>query len=126
MIALLLAAALLAAGVVTALLRLSPPGAPVSRKVTIEPAGAVRAPMGRFVWGRLEGAERFRIELADQGGSLIWTATTADTVLPPPRELEFDANRLYRWRVTTFFADGLSLESDEESFQVLLPPGGDR
>ncbi|MFH1277233.1 MAG: hypothetical protein ABIK65_02500 [Candidatus Eisenbacteria bacterium] len=126
MIVLLLAAALLAAGLVVALLRLTPPGAPAARRVSIEPSGAVRAPMEFFVWRRLEGAERFRLELTARDGSLLWTATTTDTILQAPRGLEFDPTRIYRWRITSTFADGLTLAADEETFQVLPPPGRDR
>ncbi|MBM3320701.1 MAG: hypothetical protein FJY73_08520 [Candidatus Eisenbacteria bacterium] len=122
------AAALLLAGAavllvlaVVLLARVRAPGPVVGRKYLLSPIGPVGA-ADAFVWNRPNGAERFFLEVMDQDGMLLWSQATRDTMLPCPGGLGFSANRIYRWRVTYTFADGVSLPTNDETFQVLSPP----
>lgn len=122
------AAALLLAGAavllvlaVVLLARVRAPGPVVERKYLLSPVGPVGA-ADAFVWNRPKGAERFFLEVMDQDGTLLWSQATRDTVLLRPGGLRFSANRIYRWRITYTFTDGVSLPTNDETFQVLSPP----
>ena len=78
----------------------------------------------RFTWKRPRGAAKFYVELFDQDGTLLWSQSTADTTLPLPDRLGLSTNRVYRWRVTYTFADGVSLPTNDESFMLAPGPAG--
>jgi hypothetical protein len=84
-----------------------PTGQPVHREtpselgvapVPVSPVGAagdVRA----LVWRRVPGADRYRLTLYGAEGSVLWRATTADSLILLPDSVAFQAGELYLWRV---------------------------
>jgi hypothetical protein len=118
---LLAGAAVLLVLAVVLLAKVRAPGPVVERKYLLSPVGPVGA-ADAFVWNRPRGAERFFLELMDQDGTLLWSQATRDTMLLLPDGLGFSANRVYRWRITYTFADGVSMPTNDETFQVLSPP----
>ncbi|MFH1681032.1 MAG: hypothetical protein ABIH26_10350 [Candidatus Eisenbacteria bacterium] len=120
---LLASAALLLLLAVVLLSKIRAPGPVVEKKYLVSPIGPVHA-ADEFVWKRPRGAERFFLELMDQDGTLLWSQSTRDTTLALPDGLAFSTNRVYRWRVTYTFADGVSLPTNDESFQLLSGPRG--
>lgn len=121
---LLFGAAALLLLVVLVLARLREPGPASERKYLVSPVGPV-AHADAFVWKRPKGAVRFFVELLDQDGTLLWSQTTRDTTLALPGSAALPPNRVFRWRVTYTFADGVSLPTNDESFQ-LTRSAGDR
>jgi hypothetical protein len=120
-VALLLAAtAALLVALILFLARARPRGPVTGKKYLASPVGTV-AGVDRFVWNRPKGAVRFYLELFEQNGTLLWSQATADTTLALPARLGLSTNRVYRWRVTYTFADGVSLSTNDESF--MIPPG---
>jgi hypothetical protein len=122
---LLFGAAVLLALLIVVLARLRAPGPSVGAKYLVSPVGPVPQ-ADAFVWKRPKGAVKFFFELLDQGGTLLWSQTTRDTTLLLPTDLMLNSNRVYRWRVTYTYADGVSMPTNDESFQVSPPPRGAR
>jgi len=118
---LLFAAAALVLLLVGLLTRLRAPGPVTERRYLVDPVGPVEGPVERFVWKRPEGAVRFYLELREQDGRLLWSESTADTTLPLPATLPLAGNRVYHWKISYTFQDGVSLETGDEAFQVVPP-----
>lgn len=61
--------------------------------------GAVRGDSLRFVWRSVEGAVRYRFELLDGGGLVLYETTTVDTALSLPGTVALRGGAEYRWLV---------------------------
>ncbi len=64
----------------------------------IAPVGPV-AEVGELVWSRAAGADRYRLSLYDESGSVLWRETTADSLLPLPDSVLIETGRTYLWKV---------------------------
>ena len=70
------------------------PGAPVP----IAPRASV-ARVNRFVWSSVPRAARYRLRLYDEGGAVLWTVETADTLLAAPDSVKLVPRGMYFWKV---------------------------
>ena len=70
------------------------PGAPVP----ITPRASV-ARVNRFVWSSVRGAARYRLRLYDDGGAVLWTVETADTLLAASDSVKLMPRDTYFWKV---------------------------
>jgi len=84
-----------------------PTGQPVHREaptelgvapVPISPVGNAEAVVS-LVWSRVSDADRYRLTIFDSEGSVVWRATTADSLIPLPDSIAFKAGQSYLWRV---------------------------
>jgi hypothetical protein len=73
-------------------------GGSPSALTLIEPADSVASPGAalRFVWHPVAGATRYRFELADEGGRLVYSSDQPDTVVVMPDSVRVAPGR-YRW-----------------------------
>ena len=66
--------------------------------VLVTPRG-VTAPGGRLVWTAVPGADRYRLELFDATGTVVWERQTSDTATPLPESLHLRPGASYLWKV---------------------------
>ena len=64
----------------------------------IAPIGAV-ADVGQLVWSRVVGADRYRLTLYNEAGSVLWRETTTDSLLTLPDSVLIETGRPYLWKV---------------------------
>ena len=64
----------------------------------IAPVGPV-AEVGELVWSRVAGADRYRLTLYDETGSLLWRETTTDSLLTLPDSVLIETGQAYLWKV---------------------------
>lgn len=80
-------------------------------------AGAVvRREELRFTWTD-RGVDAYRLTLTAQDGGLLWTHTTADTLVVPPQELDVPRGETLYWFVDGLEA-GVVARSGAHSFMV--------
>jgi hypothetical protein len=91
--------------------------------VLLAPLGAVTAPP-ELAWEPVAGAQRYRLELLDAEGEIVWTATTAGTSVPWPAAVPRRPGRYY-WRVIAELERGGTVASALEDFDVAGPAGGE-
>jgi len=75
--------------------------APVSTgaaPVPVSPVGAT-GEITDLVWTRAPGADRYRLTLFDQEGSVLWRATTVDSLVSIPDSVVIEEGEVYLWRV---------------------------
>jgi len=71
-----------------------------------------------FVWRGGDGDASYRLTLADEAGAPVWTASTTDTLVMLPHEVELGVGS-YLWRVDALFADGRTATSAVQRLTVL-------
>jgi hypothetical protein len=64
----------------------------------IAPIGPV-GEVGQLVWSRVAGADRYRLTLYDEVGSVLWRETTTDSLLTLPDSVLIETGRAYLWKV---------------------------
>lgn len=69
-----------------------------------------------FIW-RDTGADVYRLAIFDEGGAVVHTAETADTLVSLPKEIDLEPGQLYLWRVDAI-TDGLSGSSGARKLRV--------
>jgi len=89
-----------------------------STRIPLSPVGPTDGPVERLLWRRPAGAARFTVELFGPGGERLWSAAVRDTTAPLPEGLTLSPDVIYRWRVTTHFAEGLSQAAPDETFRI--------
>ncbi len=65
----------------------------------IPPSRASVARVDRLVWSSVPRAERYRVRLYDEQGSVLWTVETADTSVALPDSVVLSHGVPYFWRV---------------------------
>jgi hypothetical protein len=85
-----------------------PPTA-ATEPLTVQSIGAMvvapRSPIGTvagagvFSWGRVEGADRYRMTLFDASSAVVFETETADTVVALPDSVPLRAGQTYLWKV---------------------------
>lgn len=75
-----------------------PAGLPAPTLETRAPAGAVSLPVN-LAWAPLDQATRYRGQVFDAEGSILYQAETEDSILPLPDSLPLAAGRTYFWKV---------------------------
>lgn len=115
---LLIAVALLLLIALLLFLRNATPRTAGGKRYLLSPSGVMNEPVERFVWRRPEGAQHFQIELFAQDGTILWRENTADTTLALPETIILSSNRVYRWKVTYTFPDGVSLSTNDRAFEI--------
>lgn len=73
----------------------------------------------RLVWSAASGALRYRARLYEEGGVVIWSATTVDTVVLLPDSVRLGPRRTYFWKVEANPDGQHAASSDLVSFTVL-------
>lgn len=64
----------------------------------VAPLGVV-ADVEQLVWSRVASADRYRLTLYDEAGSVLWRETTTDSLLSLPDSVPIEAGRVYLWKV---------------------------
>lgn len=77
--------------------REGPPG-PTSVPQAIAPLGELEA-VEVFTWSPVGGADRYRLSVFDDEGTVVWEAETEEARLAPPETLEFEAGAQFFWKV---------------------------
>lgn len=71
-----------------------------------------------FVW-RSDGAgAHYLLTVTDEDGDVVWTASTPDTVLAPPRGAGLTPGRRYYWYVDALLEDARSSTTGVQEFDV--------
>ena len=92
-------------------------GVAASAPSLITPVGpAIR--FEEMVWSRVGDADRYRLTLYDDGGVVIWRATTADTSVPFPDTLELQQSLPYLWKVEARVGWDVWQSSDLTQFEL--------
>lgn len=88
------------------------------------PAGVPRGvtASGRlFVWTAVPRADRYRLALFDEAGSVVWETQTADTAAPLPASLRLRMGATYLWKVEAQTGWNRWVASDLVEFSVGSP-----
>ena len=88
------------------------------------PAGALRgvtAGARLFVWTAVPRADRYRLALFDEAGSVVWETQTADTAAPLPASLRLRMGATYLWKVEAQTGWNRWVASDLVEFSVGSP-----
>jgi len=74
------------------------PVAPATAPQPLGPSGSIRGgPV--FRWTSVPGADAYRVQVMDAGGTVVWEATTADTSVALPDSIPLAPARAYFWQV---------------------------
>lgn len=135
------AAAAVAVLLLPSVLNQGPPGdEPVHRETPAElrmapspasPVGSVEEVVA-FVWARVSEADRYRITVFTSEGTVVWRATTVDSLATLPDSVRLQPNQPYLWRVEARVGWDVWESSDliefriEDSRSISLSPGGSR
>jgi hypothetical protein len=101
------------------LVRSGPVGADARYVIEVVSPGEATTVMSSdlaFVW-RDTGADVYRLAIFDEGGAVVHTAETADTLVSLPEEIDLEPGHLYLWRVDAI-TDGLSGSSGARKLRV--------
>ena len=106
------------------------PTEPVHRDTPAETrsAPALLTPRGvtqgaeTFMWGRIPGADRYRLTLFDADGAVLWRETTSDSLISLPDTLPLAPGKSYLWQVEARVGWDLWEASDLLEFSL---EGGD-
>lgn len=71
-----------------------------------------------FTWRASGGASSYRLTLTDEDGDVVWSASTADTVLALPADSALAPGGTYFWYVDALLLDGRSLTSGVHEFRT--------
>lgn len=98
----------------------APPDEPAATVTVVAPAadGPVAPDGVVFVWRRVAHDAFYRLTLTDQGGDVLWTESTADTVLPLPPSVTLERNHFYLWYVDVLLPDARSATSGVQRFST--------
>jgi len=83
----------------------------------ISPVGAVDS-VRLFVWSSLPRASRYDLTVFDSTGTVLWKATTIDTVLAAARELSLHPGVSYFWKVEAQTDVDRSVASELVQFSI--------
>jgi hypothetical protein len=83
----------------------------------VAPRGAARA-VSRVVWTAVTHADRYRLMLFDDAGSVVWETETVDTATPLPDTLRLEPRRPYFWKVEAQTGWNRWVGSDLAEFSV--------
>lgn len=100
------------------------PGAVVSTPSPISPVGEVER-VEAFGWELVSGADRYRVTLFDAGGSVLWRATSVDSLIALPDSVALESGQPYLWRVEARVGWDVWESSDMTQFQLRgggIPP----
>jgi hypothetical protein len=89
--------------------------------VPLAPVGAVER-VSDLIWSRVDGANRYRVTLLDEGGNVVWESETPDTTIAIPPAQSLASGTTYFWKVDARFGFERWLASDVAEFR-LLPEG---
>jgi hypothetical protein len=64
----------------------------------IAPRGAIVA-ASRFVWTAVPHADRYRLTVFDEAGSVLWEAQTSDTAAALPESIRLKRSAAYFWKI---------------------------
>ena len=71
-----------------------------------------------FTWRASGRASSYRLTLTDEDGDVVWSASTADTVLALPADSALAPGGTYFWYVDALLPDGRSLTSGVHEFRT--------
>jgi hypothetical protein len=80
------------------------------------PSGEVHRAQLRFVWGSAPNAASYRLTVSRGDGTLVWSASTADTVATPPGTVPFIAGTKHFWAVDAILTDGTTRSTGLREF----------
>ena len=83
------------------------------------PTGNVSTRPIRFVWSPLAGAISYKLELTDGDARMVWTASTADTLMALPTSVALQSGTNYFWRVDAIAADGTMRSTATHEFRPM-------
>jgi anti-sigma factor RsiW len=85
--------------------------------LVVAPRGATSA-VTRLVWTTVPHADRYRLTLFDDAGSVVWETETTGTVAPLPDTLRLQPLRPYFWKVEAQTGWNRWVGSDLTEFSV--------
>jgi hypothetical protein len=100
-------------------LRAPPPGGGVH--LLLPPEDATMAGQARFVWAAVPGASRYRVELLDAGGQLVFHGESRDTTLVVPGNVPVVGNAEYLWWVWAEVPGGAQVRSTARRVRFQTP-----
>jgi hypothetical protein len=97
------------------------PGVTEERPNPLSPAGTVPVVEG-LEWSTASGADRYRVTLFDESGTVVWKAETTTTAASLPDSVVLEPGRLYLWQVEARVGVDRWVASELTRFTVGLPP----
>ncbi len=90
--------------------------------VPIAPVGITEA-VTEVLWGRVTGADRYRVTLFDDAGDILWELEARDTTVLLPESVELTAGVSYFWKVDARVGFERWLKSDVVEFRLASEAG---
>ncbi len=93
----------------------------VPRITAITPADTETVSSGSiaFRWRSPSAEASYRITVTNEIGDLLWSETTSDTTIVPPRDVVLQAGRVYFWYVDALLPNGESATSGVRRLKVV-------
>lgn len=72
-----------------------------------------------LTWGAAQGSRvQYRATLSTSDGQVLWTASTPDTMLVPPRSLDLRKGETFYWYTDAILPDGRTLTTGVQEFRM--------
>ncbi len=81
------------------------------------PLGEVPPGVPTFAWGPAPGATAYRLTLSGSNGVLMWSGTTADTMMQLSDSVSIRAGSTYYWIADALLADGTTRSTGLREFR---------
>lgn len=86
----------------------------------ITPTGGIEE-VDAFSWSRVSGADRYRLTVFDQEGTVVWEAETEETRLIPPGTVHFASGGQFFWKVGARVGFDRWVDSELVPFTISSP-----
>ncbi len=95
------------------------PGA-ISLPQPIAPLGELEA-VDAFTWSPVSGADRYRLTVFDDEGTVVWEAETEETRLAAPATVQFETGAQFFWKVVARVGFDRWVDSELVTFTISQP-----
>lgn len=92
-------------------------GGAISLPQPIAPLGELEA-VNAFTWSPVSGADRYRLTVFDDEGTVVWEAETEDTRLAVPATVRFESGAQFFWKVVARLGFDRWVDSELVSFTI--------
>ena len=95
-----------------------------ARLDVIAPIGELAQAPNELRWTAVEDASRYRVQIAEVDGTLLWSAgtTQSNVALPPAVIAQFAPGKSLLWEVKAFRGDEMLASSDTQTVRVSVAP----
>lgn len=95
-----------------------------ARLDVVAPVGDLAQAPNEFRWTPVPDASRYRVEIAEVDGTLLWSAGTTEShvALPPAVIAQFAPGKSLLWEVKAFRGEEMVAASDTQTVRVSVEP----